>query len=73
MSLLTPNRILPNAGGTLLLSGKKSLLCYGLSNKLPKQDFGLLHQCQIQLVDEQLQIWVAFYHFCENHLRRIFH
>ena len=52
MSLLTPNRILPDARGTLLLSGKKSLLCYGLSYKLPKQDFGLLHQCQIQLVDE---------------------
>ena len=50
--LLAPNRILPNARGTLLLSGKKSLLCYGLSYKLPKQDFGLLHQCQIQLVDE---------------------
>ena len=52
MSLLTPNRILPDAEGTLLLSGKKSLLCYGLSYKFPKQDFGLLHQCQIQLVDE---------------------
>ena len=52
MSLLTPKRILPDAGGTLLLSGKKSLLRYGLSYKLPKQGFGLLHQCQIQLVDE---------------------
>lgn len=62
MSLLIPNRILPDAGGTLLLSGKKSLLCYGLFYKLPKQDFRLLHQCQIQLVDEQLQIWIALYH-----------
>ena len=52
MSLLTTNRILLDAGGALLLPGKKSLLCYGLSYKLPKQDFGLLHQCQIQLIDE---------------------
>ena len=62
MSLLIPNRILPDAGRTLLLSGKKSLLCYGLSYKLPKQDFGLLHQCQIQLVDEQQQHRIALYH-----------
>ena len=62
MSLLTPNRILPDARGTLLLSGKKSLLCYGLSYKLPKQDFGLLHQCQIQSVNEQLQSRVTLYH-----------
>ena len=62
MSLLTPNRILPDAEGTLLLSGKKSLLCYGLSYRFPKQDFGLLHQCQIQLVDEQLQRRVTLYH-----------
>lgn len=54
MSLLAPRQILPDVGGTLLPSGKKSLLCYGLSYKLPKQAFGLLHQCQIQLVDEQL-------------------
>ena len=65
MSLLTPNRILPDAEGTLLLSGKKSLLCYGLSYKFPKQDFGLLHQCQIQLVDEQLQCWITLYRLME--------
>lgn len=62
LSLLTLIRILPDLDGSLLLSGKKSLLCYGLSYKLPKQDFGLLHQCQIQLVDEQLQRGVTLYH-----------
>ena len=31
MSLLTPIQILPDSDWTLLLSGKKSLLCYGLS------------------------------------------
>ncbi|VYU02535.1 Uncharacterised protein [Paraprevotella clara] len=64
LSLLTLIQILPDSDGPLLLSGKKSLLCYGLFCKLQKQAFRLLHQCQIQFVNKQPQCRIAFHHPC---------
>jgi len=65
LSLLTTGRNLPNPDGTFLPPSKKSLLCYGLSLETPETSFGLLDQFQIQLVNEQLQCWIAPYHLLE--------